>query len=109
MKSLAPEVSQLDEGLSFVQQIESVNPANLVQSVGPLDVYGTWDCGSRNWVSKLFNLLGDIAQAESSNSKADVALASLTSPTDGIVLTGEKCDLHNWRGIKIKHTVRYLN
>ena len=41
MKSLAPEVSQLDEGLSFVQQIESVNPANLVQSVGPLDVYGT--------------------------------------------------------------------
>ena len=42
MKSLAPDVSQLDNGLSFVQQIESVNPASFVQSVGPLDVYGTW-------------------------------------------------------------------
>ena len=41
MKSLAPEVSQLDKGLSLVQQIESVNPASFVQSVGPLDVYGT--------------------------------------------------------------------
>ena len=38
MKSLAPEVSQLDDGLSFVQQIESVKPANFVQSVGPLEV-----------------------------------------------------------------------
>ena len=41
MKSLAPDVPQLDKGLSFSQQIESVNPASLVQSVGPLDVYGT--------------------------------------------------------------------
>lgn len=38
MKSLAPDVSQLDDGLSFVQQIESVKPANFVQSVGPLEV-----------------------------------------------------------------------
>ena len=42
MKSLAPDVPQLDKGLSFSQQIESVNPASLVQSVGPLDVNGTW-------------------------------------------------------------------
>ena len=42
MKSLAPDVPQLDKGLSFSQHIESVNPASLVQSVGPLDVYGTW-------------------------------------------------------------------
>ena len=41
MKSLAPDVPQLDKGLSFSQHIESVNPASLVQSVGPLDVNGT--------------------------------------------------------------------
>ena len=47
MKSLAPDVSQLDDGLSFVQQIESVKPANFVQSVGPLEVYGTCVLGSQ--------------------------------------------------------------
>ena len=36
--------------------------------------------------SKLVNLLWDIAEAEGSNSEADVTLASLAPPTDGIML-----------------------
>ena len=88
MKSLAPEVSQLDDGLSFVQQIESVNPASFVQSVGPLDVYGTWD--RRLHACKSRHLLRDIAEADGSNSEADMAFASLASPTDRIMLAGDK-------------------
>ena len=40
--------------------------------------------------SKLVNLLWDIAEAKGSNGKANVALATLSSPTDGILLAGDK-------------------
>ena len=98
MKSLAPDVSQLDDGVSFVQQIESVKPANFVQSVGPLEVYGTCVLGSQmeSGVSRERNqpaaqlprsdLLRNVAEAKGANGKADVALTPFPSPADGIML-----------------------